>query len=163
MWAYFSSRVGLLSRSERPRKSVMTSFTSSGWVIGDRWPGPRDLAVLDVRNGLQQALHDGSSRRPGSLPADQQSGDRDTGKIRCFFRQLLLRAEYSSPRLLEIRCTVASDSLRQACSVLRTCLTTQQSPGIQVRSCFPRLLETINNTSLKKHRQTVIFFSPAAG
>ena len=70
---------------------------------------------------------------------------------RCFFRQLLLRAEYSLPRLLEIPCTVTSDSLRQACSVLRTCLTTQQSPGIQVRSSFPRLLETINNTSLKKH------------
>ena len=71
--------------------------------------------------------------------------------FRCFFRQLLLRAEYSSPRLLEIRSAVTSDSLRQACSGLRTCLTTQQSRGIQVRSCFPRLLETINNTSLKKH------------
>ena len=56
-----------------------------------------------------------------------------------------------NPGARTARCIVTSDSLRQACSVLRTCLTTQQSPGIQVRSCFPRLLETINNTSLKKH------------
>ena len=37
--------------------------------------------------------------------------------------------------------------------MLRICLTNQQSPRIQVESCFPELLETINNTSLKKHQQ----------
>ena len=36
--------------------------------------------------------------------------------------------------------------------MLRTCLTTHQNSGIRVRSCFPRLLETINNTSLTKHQ-----------
>ena len=29
----------------------------------------------------------------------------------CFFREVLLRAEYSSPRLVEIRCIVTSDRL----------------------------------------------------
>ncbi len=51
-------------------------------------------------------------------------------KRRCFFREVLLRAEKSQPRQLEIQCTVASGSLRQECSLLRTCLRTQQSPEI---------------------------------
>ena len=37
----------------------------------------------------------------------------------CFFRQLLLRAENSQPRLLEIQCTVASGRFRQECCLLR--------------------------------------------
>ena len=46
--------------------------------------------------------------------------------IRCFFSQLLLQAENSQPRLLEIQCTDVSGSLRQECSLLRTCLTTHK-------------------------------------
>ena len=72
----------------------------------------------------------------------------------CFFRQLLLRAENSQPRLLAIQCTVASGSLRLECSLLRTCLTTQQSPEIQVKSAFPGCWKTINNSSLKKHQNS---------
>ena len=37
------------------------------------------------------------------------------------------------------------------CSLLRTCLTTQQSPEIQVTACFLGVLGRISNTSLKKH------------
>ena len=81
--------------------------------------------------------------------ADRLDSVRDANG--CFFRQLLLRAENSQPRLLEIQCTVASGGLRQECFLLRTCLKTQQSPEIQVKSCFLGLLGRVNNTSLKKH------------
>ncbi len=36
--------------------------------------------------------------------------------------------------------------------MLRTCLTTQRSPEIQVKSCFLGLLGRVRNTSLTKHR-----------
>ena len=76
------------------------------------------------------------------------------GSAWCFFSQLLLRGEYSSAGLLEIQCTVTSDSLHQECSLLRTCLTTQQSPEIQVKSWFLGLLGRVSNTSLTKHQQS---------
>ena len=80
---------------------------------------------------------------------ERKKGDVLKSDFRCFFRQLLLRAENSQPRLLEIQCAVASGSLRQECSLLRTCLTTQQNPGIQVKSYFRGLLGRVSNTSLK--------------
>ena len=67
--------------------------------------------------------------------------------------QVLLREESCPLRLLETQCTVTSDTLPQECSLLRTCLTTQQSPEIELKSCFLGLLGRVSNTSLTKHRE----------
>ena len=50
----------------------------------------------------------------------------------CFFRQLLLRAENSQPRLLEIQCRVTSESVRQEGSLPHTCVMSEKAEGIHV-------------------------------
>jgi len=68
-----------------------------------------------------------------------------------FSREVLLSAECSPPRLLEIQCRVTSESVRQAGSLPHTSVMSKKTKEIQVQSGIARLLETINNTSLEKH------------
>ena len=51
---------------------------------------------------------------------------------RCFIREVLLSAEYSPPRLLEIQCRVTSESVRQEGSLPHTCVMLEKAEGIQV-------------------------------
>ncbi len=50
----------------------------------------------------------------------------------CFFREVLLSAEYSPPRLLKIQCRVTSESIRQEGSSHHTCVMSEKAEGIQV-------------------------------
>ena len=72
---------------------------------------------------------DGEGKDTGALLWYINGKSKEFG---CFFREVLLSAEYSPPRLLKIQCRVTSESIRQEGSSHHTCVMSEKAEGIQV-------------------------------